>query len=499
MKIKATFILVVIKTVSFALACCAFLFAGLKLSWWASLQAGPACVKFLTSFAWSSTFIVAALLISAFLFGRFYCSFMCPLGILQDAINFVSPKKKKRYEYNVKKTRYTVTLISFVALGAGWATGFYLLDPYSVFGRISSVLFNPAFIFIHNTIVPLQPLVLSISNVNSLLLGGAVAPLVILIALTVFLKRIFCVSLCPVGTLLGVCSRKPLYGVTLDKDQCILCGKCAQVCPSSSIRTSKEKGLDADNETCVRCLKCIEQCPKGCIKFGRMKSAETTETDLTKRNFLAGVVLAAGTFAVAKLYKPLSKKYAGEDKNPIVPPGAGSPERFYSRCTSCLLCVSNCSGNVLTCEYKKVYLDFDKGFCEYNCNACSQMCPMGAIEKMGLDDKKLCKIGEANIELYLCVVVANGTECGACSEQCPTGAIQMRESQSARIPYFISKDICIGCGACQNACPVRPKQAVWVEPIPLQLKAKSAEEFFKERNKNTQEIPSENNSDEWGF
>ena len=499
MKIKATSILVVIKTFSFALACGAFLFAGVKLSWWSSLQAGPALVRLLTSYALSSAFVVVGLLILAFLFGRFYCSFMCPLGILQDAINFFSPRKKKRYEYNIKKTRYVVALISFAALAAGCATGFYLLDPYSVFGRISSVLFNPVFIFIHNIIVSSQPLVSRVSNVNSLLASGAVAPFVILIALTVFFKRIFCVSLCPVGTLLGVCSRKSLCGVTLDKNQCVLCGKCARVCPSSSIRASEEKGLDADNETCVRCLKCIEQCPKGCIKFGRMKNVETTETDLTKRHFLAGAVLVAGAFAFAKLSKPLSKKYVGENKNPIIPPGAGSPERFYSRCTSCLLCVSNCSGNVLTCSDEKIYLDFNKGFCEYNCNVCSRICPAGAIEKMGLGDKKLCKIGEAKIELSLCVVVTHGTECGACSEQCPTGAIQMRASQSARPPYFISKHICIGCGACQNACPVRPKQAVWVEPIPLQLKAKSAEEFFKEQNKNAHEIPSENNSGEWGF
>ena len=147
-----------------------------------------------------------------------------------------------------------------------------------------------------------------------------------------------------------------------------------------------------------------------------------------------------------------------------------------------------------------MHLEFDKGFCEYNCHNCLEVCPTGALEKMTLEEKRLCRIGLAELDLNRCITVTDGTECGACAEQCPTGALQMKDGYAgARLPYFINKELCIGCGGCENACPVRLYTSVWVNPVSLQLKAEQPAGYFKKIREPSPQAGQASSSGEWEF
>jgi formate hydrogenlyase subunit 6/NADH:ubiquinone oxidoreductase subunit I len=76
--------------------------------------------------------------------------------------------------------------------------------------------------------------------------------------------------------------------------------------------------------------------------------------------------------------------------------------------------------------------------------------------------KHYWRIGLVHLRRKECIVVKNGTRCGACAELCPTGAARMEMGPSGREEPTLYRPLCIGCGACQKACPVRPVSPIWV-------------------------------------
>jgi ferredoxin len=463
------------------------------------LQLIPAIVKLFASFSLATLSAVFMVLLFTFIFGRFYCSIVCPLGILQDVINFFSPAKKSLQIYNFKMTRYIIATISFSLLISGFAYAFLLIDPYSIFGRINATIFNHLIVFTHNLIVPSNYINYHVVDVKSTLLGTL--PLIILIILVVSKKRLLCNAICPAGTLLGLCSKNGFFKLTIDKTTCIACGNCQKSCPCGAIDIKNNKSLN--NETCIRCMNCKAICPVNAINYSyNKKECAPIKTDLSKRDFITLVACALISFGAGLTLKTKSKPNS-KKQNVILPPGAGSYQRFESKCTQCLLCVTNCQGNVLSFgdTSSGVHLDFSKGFCEYNCNNCSKVCPTGAIEKMTLEQKKLCRIGIADLTISRCVTVTDNTECGACAEQCPTGALQMKlaATTGVRVPYFINHELCIGCGACHNACPVKPKTAIFVNPITLQLKAENPVNLDKNKQNDIESNQSLETSNKWSF
>lgn len=92
-------------------------------------------MKYLAAFSIGALITLLAIVSATFLFGRFYCAALCPFGILQDFIGFLSRRKGKTTA-NFMKTRYLIAGFAFGMLISGWATPFLLLDPYSNSGRI---------------------------------------------------------------------------------------------------------------------------------------------------------------------------------------------------------------------------------------------------------------------------------------------------------------------------------------------------------------------------
>jgi ferredoxin len=175
-------------------------------------------------------------------------------------------------------------------------------------------------------------------------------------------------------------------------------------------------------------------------------------------------------------------------RKPIMPPGAKNSGHFNAYCTGCQLCVTKCPMQVLkpaVLEYgisgiTQPHLAFSTHvFCTYDCNICTSVCPTGALIKLPMEEKKLTQIGIAKLRLDMCEVITKETDCGACSEHCPTQAVHMIPYKNGLTKPEVTEDLCIGCGGCESICPVRPYQAIYVEGVATQIKAKKPQEAKK--------------------
>ena len=258
---------IVAAAVSLVISLSLFCGSGVALSNWAAFQLGPALARLAAAFTFGALGIAVLILALTFLFGRFYCVLLCPLGILQDLIGALSFRKSRPVK-NFPLVRYWVLLAALLALALGWAIGWRLLDPFSEFGaiaggvgaRIHTALYNH---WNPETTLPVRP------GFGWSLAAGLV-PLAILTALVVWKKRIYCTAVCPVGTLLGLAAKSGWFRLTLDKEQCVKCGKCVRSCPSGCIALAKG---EIDNERCVRCMNCFSACPVGAIHYGHPAAA----------------------------------------------------------------------------------------------------------------------------------------------------------------------------------------------------------------------------------
>lgn len=504
MKKYPRYIRIAAAAVSILLSTASFVFMHRLTAGWLSLQAGPYIVKLFASFTASSLAILLALLLFAFLFGRFYCAVLCPLGILQDITGSILPEKIKRKNAgagNYPKLRYALAVIAFGTLIGGSAAVFSLIDPYSNFGRMVTGLLTPLLITLYNIPAPYGTFP-QIINDTAWTVFGAGLPFVILTGLVVWKRRIFCTAVCPVGTLFGLCAKKGIFRLAVNPEKCISCMRCMNVCPAGCIDIKNGKNID--NERCVRCMNCMAFCPAGAIGFTAGKKENTVPPGTPgRRNFIKGGILAAAALGFGRMLKIAGRTGEAETGASLVcPPGAGSPERFLSKCTNCNLCITGCLGHVLrpaTPGKRAVHLDFHQGVCEFSCNKCTEMCPTGALRPMGLREKQRWRIGLADLDLPKCITVTDGTDCGACAEVCPTAALYMvQEPDGRRLPHF-KPDLCIGCGSCEHACPVRPVRAVIVHPVSIQVQADDPKaEFGKKtlRNDNGENIIK---TDEWLF
>lgn len=201
------------------------------------LQLGPQFVKLFTYYSISAAIIITLCLFLTFLFGRFYCSVICPFGLLQDFLGTIF-KRKTGKSKNFYKIRYYTTAIVFGLLIGGSVIGIKILDPFVNFGLILSAILGK--LTIHALLV------------------------FVIISLLVFFKnRIFCTTICPIGTILGICSKYGIFKLNTNSN-CTKCKQCEKECPTGCI----DSGI-VDNERCVRCLRCINKCPQEAIKYGR--------------------------------------------------------------------------------------------------------------------------------------------------------------------------------------------------------------------------------------
>lgn len=477
------------------------------LGWMAKIQFLPAVLAL-------NAGAIIFLVLLTLLFGRIYCSVICPLGVFQDLVSWIngrrSRKARMRFTYSRAKNwlRYGMLVLFTAALAAGIGSFVALLDPYSAYGRIVSNLFAPLWQWGNNLLAFFAERIDSyafyktdvwLRSLTTFII--AAVTLVVIVVLAWRNGRTWCNTICPVGTVLGFISRFSLFKVRIDAEKCKSCSLCARACKASCI---DYKNHSIDHSRCVDCFDCMDTCTHGAISWTfrfRGKSDNTIRTDeghagttadKSRRRFLAaGAALTAAATIKAQEKKVdgglavIQDKEIPDRRTRIVPPGAMSLKNFYRHCTACQLCVSVCPNHVLRPSagldtLMQPEMSYERGYCRPECTKCSDVCPAGAILPVSAEEKSSIQIGHAVWIKSNCIPVTDGVKCGNCARHCPTGAIQMvpfrgrhryrgghsEDAGNDRPEVFIpviNTERCIGCGACENLCPARPFTAIYVE------------------------------------
>lgn len=457
------------------------------LSWLAKIQFLPAVMAL-------NVVVVAALIILTLVFGRIYCSVICPLGVFQDLLaRFHRKKNKYSYSKEVRWLRYPVLAVFVIAGLAGIGSLFQLLAPYSSYGRIATMIFQPIWKGCNNLLAMAAEhyesyAFYSIDTwVRSMpVLIIAAITLVVLFVLAWRGGRTYCNTICPVGTILSFFSRFSWLKVHFDTDKCKNCSMCSKNCKAACI---DYKTHTVDYSRCVVCGNCIDKCKFGALSYsspklkgvrdGQKDAQHNNSVDASKRSFLiASTMVTTAAFAQKKEklmdggLAEIEDKVQPDRQTPLTPPGSLSFQNLSTRCTGCQLCVSECPNQVLRPSNDLLHLmqptmSYEKGYCRPECTRCSEVCPAGAIKPLDDIEKSSIQIGHAVWIKKNCVVLTDEVECGNCARHCPSGAIEMvpldeNNEESPLIPA-INESACIGCGACEYVCPSRPFSAIYVE------------------------------------
>ena len=458
------------------------------LGWMAKVQFLPAVLAL--NFG-----VVAVLLVLTLLFGRVYCSVICPLGVMQDIISWIHGKTKKknrfRFSYSpaINWLRYGVLALFIVALVAGLHSLVALIAPYSAYGRIASNLLAPVYQLGNNFFAWIAERAGSYAFYSTEVwirsgatFAVAAATFAVIAVLAWKHGRTWCNTICPVGSVLGLFSRFSVFAPVIDTEKCRNCGLCGKQCKSSCINMKEH---EIDYSRCVACMDCIETCKEGAIhyacRYGKKGSPSPAQgnVDKSKRAFLVSSAIAT-TAVAAKAQEmkvdgglaEIERAVKPERQTRLVPAGSLSLKNFADHCTACQLCVSVCPDQVLRPSTSLMTLmqpemSYERGYCRPECTKCSDVCPAGAIRPISVEEKSSTQIGHAVVCLDNCVVNTDEVSCGNCARHCPAGAISMvrknpDDPKSLRIPV-VNEERCIGCGACENLCPARPFTAIHVE------------------------------------
>jgi len=456
------------------------------------------------------------ILIPTFFLGRFFCGWICPLGSLNHFFSSWKSERKRglqRIESNRYKRWQTLKYYILIALLVAAPLGGQLtgvMDPISLVLRSLALSVVPGInyalnalfdSFYHSGFSALR----FTADALQFVLGETVLSFkqpyfrqgfflglifIAIMALNLRITRFWCRALCPLGALLGVVSRWSILGLEKHPSHCEDCNRCLLSCQGGD---DPIPGAQWRKAECHLCFNCVGDCPESGIKFKFFPATPTTVEgpQLQRRRVLAGV--AAGAAALP-IFRSTTGLAVEADPRLVRPPGALDEKNFLARCIRCGECMKVCPNNALHPTLREAGLEGlwtpvlvpRIGYCEPSCVFCGQVCPTGAIWEITQAEKawvgqatdkgaKPVRIGTAFYDRGRCLPWSMARECIVCEEWCPTSpkAIYLRpvevvdakgEIKQVRQPY-VDPERCVGCGACEFACPVQDGPAIYVTSI----------------------------------
>ena len=425
------------------------------------------------------------------LLGRVWCGWFCPVGTLLDWFPIRTWKKREpRLPEGLRGIKYILLLIIF--FGALFSNlSLLFLDPITILYRTLTTAIWPALdkgvtaleitlyqvpffqpvvsgfdSLIRPTIFPPHP---AFYRLGALFFGFFLS----LFALNILAPRFWCRYLCPLGGLLAFLGKYSFLRCEISEN-CSLCGSCFSDCPTGAIQT--DTSVFCDPAECTMCLACAAACPGGAVGYpAKFAKVIQQPYDLERRKVLVSLGTAALGIGL------LETKVLNDHRNPALlrPPGAFN-DQLLSKCIRCGECSTVCPTNAIQLAVTEAGVEGfwtpvlipRIGYCDYSCYACGQVCPVEAIPPLSLEEKRKQVIGIATIDKNRCIPWADNQDCIVCEEMCPIAdkAIRLQKitlvgSDGEEIVVqrpFVIHQLCIGCGICENKCPVTGEAAIQV-------------------------------------
>lgn len=453
------------------------------LGWMAKIQLVPALLAVHAA-------VVVGLVVLTLLFGRVYCSVICPLGVMQDVVSWLSGRRKRhrnRFRYSKALTWLrAVMLVLFVAmLFAGFGT---LLEPYSIYGRFVSNLLAPLWQWGNNLLAAVAERLDSYAfyTVDVWMKGLAT----LLVAAVTFVVvavlawrngRTWCNTVCPVGTVLGFLSRYSLFRPVIDPSKCVDCQRCARNCKASCIDIAHHR---IDYSRCVACMDCVEVCHKGAVSYTRRHGTTASTSASATAATAVPTGGAASTSASATAPAPSTPEPNATStttstltsaSSSAATGGAELSRRTFLGVAGLLALAGvraqekKVDGGLAVILDKKIPSRHTplvppgaeglRNFLSHctACQLCVSVCPNGVLRPSG-DLERLMK-PEMQYERGYC-----RPECTKCSEVCPAGAIRLTDVETKsstqighavviRANCVVERDG-VQCGNCARHCPV---------------------------------------------
>jgi polyferredoxin len=455
---------------------------GYPVEWFLGLDPLIAATTALSAHSLTRSLLWAVpLVVLTLVFGRFFCGWMCPMGVLHHLVGWTARPRRAaaRSAANRPRGLYRVkywVLLAVLGMALVGSNQAGLLDPIAFTWRAFATSLVPA---LDGSLGgPYQ-------GMRHFHWSTLVAALFLAaMALNLFIPRLYCRMLCPLGALLGLLATRSLFRLTRDAGACKDCDACAADCQGAA----EPQGARRTAE-CMLCLNCAASCPRGAFSYRFLPSPDSSTDSLDLGRRKAALAALAGVVAV-----PLARASDGVEPRPdprrIRPPGALAEEDFLGRCVKCGACMKVCPTGGLQPALTQAGLEGlwspilvpRLGYCEQSCTLCGQVCPTGAVRLLSLPEKlgekpheEPVRVGAAFVDRGRCLPWGMDTPCIVCEEVCPTSpkavyfkveTVVARDGKERQLqrPY-VDLERCWGCGICETRCPVFDQAAIRVTSV----------------------------------